>query len=105
MRRPVMAPFSKPNVQKQIARDLDAARAGRQKMAQRLADAQAAAGKYRTTAQQLARDGADDATLERAEVALRAGQNRIATLTAALGETDASIAVLEQKLADIADQK
>jgi hypothetical protein len=93
------------NTDKQSARDLETVRAARETLAQRLAAAQAAVTESRAAAQRLAADAADDAALDRAEASLRAGQDRIATLTAALTESDNAVATIEAQIADAADQK
>jgi hypothetical protein len=81
--------------QKNPTKALDAARVSRDKLTQRLTDAEANVQTKRSAAQALARSGADDSALDKAETALRATQDRVTTLTAALAETTAELAVLE----------
>ena len=95
----------KANPEKQLARDLDAARASREKLATRLVEAEATMDERRTLAHRLAREAADDSALDKAETSYRAAQDRCATLTAALKQTDGDIAVLERQISDAADLK
>jgi chromosome segregation ATPase len=97
--------FLKTNPEKQLARDLEAAKTSREKLATRLVEAKATRDERRALAQRLARDAADDNALDNAETALRAAQDRCATLTAALNQTDADITALEKQVADAADLK
>jgi hypothetical protein len=59
----------------------------------------------RNVAHGLARDGADDRALDVAEAALRAAQDRVGTLTAALADIRRDVAALEAEAAAIADKK
>src|SRR5712675_2194380 len=56
-------------------------------------------------ANELARDNADDATLDEAESKIRTAQIRVVTLSAAPTETDQQILQLEQELVAVADRK
>jgi hypothetical protein len=100
----VINPF-RSDAAKKLARDLDHARAGRVKLSERLTVAQSAVTERMAATRALARDGADDGVLDAAEAALRVAQDRVATLTAALGDTDAQVAALESELAQLADKK
>ena len=95
-----MNPF-KPSPEKK----LDAARANRDKLAERLAVAEAAISERTSAAQRLARDGASDAELDTAETALRASRDRRDTLSVALVELNQQVAALEKERDDLADQK
>ena len=95
-----MNPF-KSDPDKKLARDLDAARASRDGLVSRLKTADLATAERRTAAQRLARDGADDTMLDAAEAELRRAQDRITTLTAALGETEQQVAALERAREDL----
>lgn len=99
-----MNPF-KPDAGKKLERDLDAARLNRDKLTDRLKLAESAVADSRAVAQRLARDGADDDALDPAEAALRAQQDRVVTLTAALAELNQQVARLESESADFADKK
>jgi hypothetical protein len=90
---------------KKLANDLEAARANRDKLTERLAAAEASIAERKTAAKDLARDGADDAQLDRAENELRKAQTRAATLSAALDETKQQIAAFEKNQADLTDKK
>ena len=99
-----MNPF-KSDPEKKLARDLDAARASRDGLVNRLKAAELATAERRTAAQRLARDGADDTTLDAAEAELRRAQDRVTTLTAALAETEQQLASLERARDDAADKR
>jgi HK97 family phage prohead protease len=99
-----MNPF-KSDPEKKVARDLDAARASRDALVKRLKAAELAATERKTAAQRLARDGADDATLDATEAELRRAQDRVTTLTAALAETEQQIVALASARDDAADKK
>jgi hypothetical protein len=90
--------------QKNPTKALDAARVSRDKLTQRLTDAEANVQIKRSAAQALARSGADDSALDKAEAILRAAQDRVSTLAAALVETNAELAVLEADQAAAADK-
>jgi len=97
-------PF-KSGPEKTLQRDLDTARASRDKLAERLKAAELAISEQRAEAQRLARSGADDGALDVAEAGLRGAQDRQTTLTAALAETKAQVAALERARDDLADKK
>jgi hypothetical protein len=97
-------PF-KSDAAKKLAGDLDRARAGRVKLSDRLTAAQSAVTERQAATRALACDGADDGALDAAEAALRAAQDRVATLSAALGDADTQVAVLESEQAHLADQR
>jgi hypothetical protein len=59
----------------------------------------------REKARQAARDAADDTTLAKIESSMRTQQDRVATLTAAIGDVEADIAALEREIAAAADAK
>jgi hypothetical protein len=99
-----MNPF-KSDPDKKLARDLDTARASRDGLINRLKAAELAATERKTAAQRLARDGADDTTLDEAEAELRRAQDRVTTLTAALAEIEQQVASLECARDDAADKK
>jgi hypothetical protein len=82
---------------------LDSARANHAKLAQRLTEANSTVDARRSAAKDLARNGATDSELDKAESQLRISQDRVTTLTAALDETTVEIATLEHELAKIAD--
>jgi len=91
----------KPDAEKTLQKTLDAAKS----VAARLITAKTLLAEHHATAKQLARDNADDATLDEAENNIRAAQIRVDTLGAALTETDQQILRLEQELAAVADKK
>jgi hypothetical protein len=82
---------------------LESARANHAKLAQRLTEANSTVDARRSAAKDLARNGATDSELDKAESHLRISQDRVTTLTAALDETTVEIATLEHELAKIAD--
>jgi hypothetical protein len=90
--------------QKNPTKALEAARASRDKLTQRLTDAEAIVITKQTVAKSLARSGADDSALDKAETALRAAQDRASTLTAAAAETKAEVTELEAAQAAAADK-
>src|ERR1700730_9808392 len=91
----------KPDAEETLQKTLDAAKS----VAARLITAKTLLAEHHATAKQLARDNADDATLDEAENNIRATQIRVDTLGAALTETDQKILRLEQELAAVADKK
>jgi len=91
----------KPDAEKTLQTTLDAAKS----IASRLATAKNLLAEHRATAKELARDNADDATLDETRGKIRAAQMRVDTLSAALTETDQKILQLEQDLAAVADKK
>jgi septal ring factor EnvC (AmiA/AmiB activator) len=65
----------------------------------------ATSSERRTASQRLAKEGAPDGSLDKAETALRAAEDRTVTLRAALAETDADIVSIDKQIADAADLK
>jgi hypothetical protein len=90
--------------EKQMQRDIDAAKGNRERLAAKLAESEAAIIERRAAAQALARDGADDAALDRAEAATRSAQDRAATIAGAIADVEANLAALEQTTAEAADK-
>lgn len=74
--------------------------AAREKLTERLGGAEAVLGDKRAAAETLAITGASDAKLDRAEVDMRAAEDRVGTLRAALAQVDEKIATTERELAD-----
>ena len=99
-----MNPF-KSDPEKKLARDLDAARASRDGLVNRLKAPQLAVTERQTVAQRPARNAADDDALDVAEAEFRRAQDRQSTLTAALAETEQQITDLEHAGDDAADKK
>jgi hypothetical protein len=95
-----MSPF-KPDAEKTLQKTLDAAKS----VAGRLVTAKTLLAERHATAIELARDNADDATLDEAKGKIRAAQIRVDTLSAALTRTDQKILQLEQELVAVADKK
>jgi hypothetical protein len=85
--------------QKNPSRLLDSARANCNKLTARLTEAEESVNARRSAAKGLARNGADDAALDKAELQLRMAQDRVSTLTAALAETNAEVVQIEAELA------
>jgi hypothetical protein len=90
--------------QKNASATLNTARISQDKLQRRLADAEAIVITKQIAAKSLARNGAADEQLDKAEAAQRAAEDRVATLTAALAETTAELAVLEADQAAAADK-
>jgi hypothetical protein len=84
---------------KNPAKALESARANHAKLAQRLTEAQSTVDVRRSAAKDLARNGASDSELDKAESALRAAIDRVDTLTAALAETVVEIKEFEAEQA------
>lgn len=99
-----MALLRSSNPEKAVQRDIDAAAANRERLSAKLAESEQAIARHAAAAKQAALTS-DDAELDRAEAALRAAQDRSATLTNALSEVDQQLEALERKKAEIADQK
>jgi hypothetical protein len=91
----------KPDAEKTLQKTLDAAKS----IAARLVTAKTLLAEHHARANELARDNADDATLDEAESKIRTAQIRVDTLSAALTETDQQILQLEQELVAVADRK
>jgi hypothetical protein len=91
----------KPDAEKTLQKNLDTAKS----IAARLVTAKTLLAEHHATANELARDNADDATLDQAERRIRVAQIRVDALGAALTETDQQILQLEQELAADAGKK
>jgi hypothetical protein len=74
-------------------------------LADRLTAAEATLAERRDAAEQLAMTGAADAQLDRAEVDMRAAEDRAKTLRAALTHLDEQISTTERELADAKAQR
>ena len=79
--------------------------AAREKLKERLAGAEAVLGDKRAAAETLAITDASDAKLDRAEVDMRAAEDRVDTLRAALAQLDEQIATTERELAGAKAQR
>jgi hypothetical protein len=77
----------------------------RQKLVDRLNAAEATLGEKRATAERLALAGVGDSQLDRAEAAIRAAEDRVKTLSAALVQANEQIAEAERELADAKAQR
>jgi hypothetical protein len=77
----------------------------RQKLAERLSAAESELAEKRTAAERLAVAGAPNARLERAEVSMRAVEDRTKALRAELQEFDEQVASAERALADAKAQR
>ena len=77
----------------------------RQKLAERLSVAESELAEKRTAAERLAVAGAANARLDRAEVSMRAVEDRTKTLRAELQEFDEQVASAERALADAKAQR
>jgi hypothetical protein len=97
-----MALFAKTTDPKKLLAD---ARKNRDGLIKRKKDSEAAATEYREKSRALARDGADDAALDKTEAAMRAKLDRVPTLTASIGDIERDIADLEVEIAHAADQR
>jgi hypothetical protein len=91
--------------QKNPSKLLDAARSNCNKLTARLAEAEATVNACRSAAKGLARSGASDDQLDKAEAQLRAAQDRVGTLQAALTETNAEVVQIETELAAQLDRQ
>jgi hypothetical protein len=69
--------FLKSNPEKTLQRDIDAAQANRDRLSAKLVECETAIVERRGAARALARDGADDSALEKAEAAIRSAQDRV----------------------------
>lgn len=90
--------------EKQIQRDIDAAKTNRERVSARLAECEQAIARHSAAAKDYALTG-DDAGLDAAETSLRAAQDRAVTLRSALSEIDQQLANLERAKSDMADRK
>jgi hypothetical protein len=88
-----------------LQKDIDAARASCTTLTSRLAKAELEVSERRGDAKRLACDSADDGVLDKAEAKLRAAQDRVTTLSSALGETQQKLSSLEAEQASAIDQK
>src|SRR3981081_679289 len=95
----------KANPEKALQRDIDAAKANHDRLAAKLAECETAIVERRSTAQALARDGAEDGVLDKAETAVRSAQDRAATIAGAIADVDRQLTVLERTKAENADRK
>jgi hypothetical protein len=91
----------KSNPEKAVQREIDAATANRARLSAKLAESEQAVARHAAAAKQAALTG-DDAELDRAEVSLRAAQDRSATLKTALADVGQQLQTLERKKAEIA---
>ena len=89
------------DAERNLQKTLDATKS----MAARLVDRKTLLAARHATARQLARDNADDATLDKAKDNIRAAQIRVHTLSTTLIETDQQILQLENDLTVAADKK
>ncbi|WP_284273518.1 hypothetical protein [Bradyrhizobium iriomotense] len=87
-----------------MQRDIDAATKTRERLSAQIVEFEQAITRHAAAAKQAALTG-DDADLDRAEAALRAAQDRSATLKAALSEVDEQLAGLERNKAEMLDRK
>jgi len=99
-----MALFKSSYQEKNVQRDIDAAAKTRERLSAQSVEFEQAIMRHAAAARQAALTG-DDADLDRAEAALRAAQDRSATLKAALTEVDQQLEALERTKAEIADRK
>jgi hypothetical protein len=104
-----MALFSKTDPAVRQQRDLESRLkekiTSRDSLIERRKAAEASATSHREKARQLAANSADDAALLPAESAMRREQDRAATLGDAITDIEATIADLEQGIAQIVDQR
>ncbi|SFJ01655.1 hypothetical protein [Bradyrhizobium sp. Gha] len=99
-----MALFKSSNPEKVLQRDIDAAKANRERVSARLAECDQAVARHAASAKDCALNG-DDAGLDVAENSLRSTQDRAVSLRGALAEIDQQIANLERNKADMLDRK
>lgn len=83
---------------KSTDKQLTDAKASRDTLNSRLITAQALVTEHKTAAQKAARDGVDDAALDKIEAKLRTQQIRVDTLSAALAESEQHISQIEQAI-------
>jgi hypothetical protein len=88
---------------KKLQDRLGVERGRRDRLAERIASAEAKVASLSAEAQRLAFEGHDDATLDAAESKKRAAEDRVITLRGALPACDKEIQDLEAQLAEIAD--
>ena len=99
-----MALFKSSNPEKHLQREIEAAKANRERLSANLAESEAAITRQTTLAKDAA-VGGDDPALAAAETSLRAAQDRAATLKAALLDVDQRLAELEKSKTEMADRK
>jgi hypothetical protein len=95
----------KGNPEKTLQRDIESARANRERLSAKLAESEQAIIERTATAQALARDNADDEMLGAAEAATRSAQDRTATIAGAMIEVELYLSALERDRDDLADKK
>lgn len=91
--------------EKTAQKNADSTRASRDRLIQRLAQAQDTVKKANEALHLAARDGADDAALGTGEAKVREAEGRVSTLTRALAETAELLETLENERSDIAETK
>jgi hypothetical protein len=101
----MMALFQRAAREHELGHSLAAKTAERDKIAARVAIAEAAVATASSHATRLAIDGAADAVLDAAEGRLRAASDRAATLRSALIEAEATVVALDRDLAEHLDAK
>jgi hypothetical protein len=94
----------KNNPEKTVQRDISAGAANRERLSTQLADTEQAIARHTAAAKQAALTS-NEAELDRAEVSLRAAQDRSKTLKAALADVEQELEALERTKAEIADRK
>jgi hypothetical protein len=95
----------KANPEKTLQRDIESARANRDRLSAKLAESEQAIIARTAAAQALARDNADDEMLGAAEAATRSAQDRTATIAGAIVEVEHHLSALESERDDLADKK
>jgi phage terminase Nu1 subunit (DNA packaging protein) len=95
----------KPDQQKSMQRSIDDSRANRDRLSAKLGETETSIVEHRAAAYALARDGADDEVLGKAEAATRVMEDRKATMAGAIVEVEQQLAGLEREQADQADAK
>jgi hypothetical protein len=91
--------------EKVLIRDIDVARANRDRLAAKLFEAETSVTARRSQAQQLAYDDADGAVLARAQTALQAALGDVGTFGGALAKATALLAKLEGEHAELVDKR
>jgi hypothetical protein len=99
-----MALFQKSNPEKAAEKRATDARAARDKLASRLAQAQGVVAETHKTLQRLVVESADDAALARGEALLHEAERRVATLLPVLSEIENSIPAFDREIADLAEK-
>jgi hypothetical protein len=99
-----MALFKSSDPTKTTARELDAARANLARLKTKLADTEAAIVVHQDQARTAAAAGAEDSTLDKVEHAIRALQDRSATITSAISTVETQLAGLEAAHNAVADR-